>query len=63
VIIAGSVTNEEARKLYPEGWEEPKPYLRIVPQPVRDGVRGKTAKRALNGPTDGVSSGTVPFTF
>jgi len=26
-------------------------------------VRGKTAKRALNGPTDGVSSGTVPFTF
>jgi len=57
------VSNEEARKLYPEGWEEPKPYLRIVPQPVRDGVRGKTAKRALNGPTDGVSSGTVPFTF
>jgi alkyl hydroperoxide reductase subunit AhpC len=35
VIIAGSVTAEEARKLYPNGWKEPKPYLRIVPQPGR----------------------------
>jgi thioredoxin-dependent peroxiredoxin len=34
VIIAGSVTNEEAKKIYPEGWKEPKPYLRIVPQPT-----------------------------
>jgi thioredoxin-dependent peroxiredoxin len=33
VVIAGSVTNEEARTLYPDGWKEPKPYLRIVPQP------------------------------
>lgn len=33
VIIAGSVTNEEAKTIYPDGWEEPKPYLRIVPQP------------------------------
>jgi thioredoxin-dependent peroxiredoxin len=33
VIIAGSVSNEEAAKLYPEGWKAPKPYLRIVPQP------------------------------
>ncbi len=33
VVIAGSVTNEEAKKIYPEGWKEPKPYLRIVPQP------------------------------
>lgn len=33
VIIAGSVGNEEARRIYPDGWEEPKPYLRIVPQP------------------------------
>lgn len=33
VIIAGSVTNDEARTIYPDGWEEPKPYLRIVPQP------------------------------
>jgi alkyl hydroperoxide reductase subunit AhpC len=33
VIIAGSVSNEEARQIYPEGWAEPKPYIRIVPQP------------------------------
>ncbi|HEY0106349.1 MAG TPA: peroxiredoxin [Rhizomicrobium sp.] len=33
VIIAGSVSNEEAQKLYPGGWKAPKPYLRIVPQP------------------------------
>ena len=33
VIIAGSVTNEEAQKIYPKGWKEPKPYIRIVPQP------------------------------
>jgi thioredoxin-dependent peroxiredoxin len=33
VIIAGSVSNEEARTIYPDGWKEPKPYLRIVPQP------------------------------
>jgi thioredoxin-dependent peroxiredoxin len=34
VIIAGSVTNDEAQRLYPGGWRAPKPYLRIVPQPV-----------------------------
>jgi alkyl hydroperoxide reductase subunit AhpC len=34
VIIAGSVSNEEAEKLYPGGWKQPKPYIRIVPQPV-----------------------------
>jgi alkyl hydroperoxide reductase subunit AhpC len=33
VIIAGSVSNDEAREKYPDGWEEPKPYIRIVPQP------------------------------
>jgi alkyl hydroperoxide reductase subunit AhpC len=33
VIIAGSVTDEEAKKLYPDGWKAPKPYLRIVKQP------------------------------
>jgi alkyl hydroperoxide reductase subunit AhpC len=33
VIIAGSVTNEEAKTIYPDGWKEPKPYIRIVPQP------------------------------
>ena len=34
VIIAGSVSNDEAKEIYPDGWEEPKPYIRIVPQPV-----------------------------
>lgn len=33
VIIAGSVTDEQARALYPQGWDAPAPYLRIVPQP------------------------------
>jgi alkyl hydroperoxide reductase subunit AhpC len=33
VIIAGSVSDEEAKKVYPQGWKTPLPYLRIVPQP------------------------------
>jgi alkyl hydroperoxide reductase subunit AhpC len=33
VIIAGSVSNDEARETYPDGWEEPRPYIRLVPQP------------------------------
>ena len=33
VIIVGSVTDDEAKKIYPQGWKAPKPYLRIVPQP------------------------------
>ena len=33
VIIVGSVSDEEAKKTYPEGWKAPKPYIRIVPQP------------------------------
>jgi thioredoxin-dependent peroxiredoxin len=33
VIIAGSVSDDEARQTYPEGWEAPRPYIRIVPQP------------------------------
>jgi len=33
VIIAGSVSNDDAKKTYPQGWKEPKPYIRIVPQP------------------------------
>jgi alkyl hydroperoxide reductase subunit AhpC len=33
VIIAGSVSDDDARKIYPKGWKAPKPYLRIVPQP------------------------------
>jgi alkyl hydroperoxide reductase subunit AhpC len=33
VIIAGSVSDDEAKKQYPGGWKAPKPYLRYVPQP------------------------------
>ena len=33
VIIAGSVSDEEAKKIYPEGWKAPRPYLRVVAQP------------------------------
>ena len=34
VIIAGSVSDEDAKKQYPAGWQAPRPYIRIVPQPV-----------------------------
>ena len=34
VIIAGSVSDEEAKKTYPQGWKAPKPYIRIVHQPA-----------------------------
>ncbi len=33
VIIAGSVSDEDAKKAYPDGWDSPKPYIRVVPQP------------------------------
>ena len=33
VIIAGSVSDDEAKETYPDGWQTPKPYIRIVPQP------------------------------
>ncbi len=33
VIISGSVSDDEAKETYPDGWESPKPYIRIVPQP------------------------------
>jgi alkyl hydroperoxide reductase subunit AhpC len=33
VIIAGSVTDDEAKKIYPQGWKAPRPYIRIVPAP------------------------------
>jgi thioredoxin-dependent peroxiredoxin len=34
VIIAGSVSDDQAREIYPDGWEAPRPYIRIVPQPT-----------------------------
>lgn len=33
VILTSAITNEKAKELYPNGWKEPKPYIRIVPQP------------------------------
>jgi len=33
VIIAGAVTDDDAKKLFPQGWKSPKPYIRVVPQP------------------------------
>ena len=35
VIISGTVSNEQARERYPDGWEEPRPYIRIVPAPTK----------------------------
>jgi len=35
VIISGSVKEDEAKELWPEGWESPKPYIRIVPEPSK----------------------------
>jgi alkyl hydroperoxide reductase subunit AhpC len=35
VIIGGPVTDDEAKELFPDGWDAPKPYLRYVPQPGR----------------------------
>jgi len=34
VIIAGSVSDDDARKIYPQGWKAPKSYIRVVPQPA-----------------------------
>ncbi len=34
VIIAGSVSDDEAKETYPDGWESPRPYIRIVEQPT-----------------------------
>jgi thioredoxin-dependent peroxiredoxin len=34
VIIAGSVSDDEAKEIYPDGWESPRPYIRIVKQPA-----------------------------
>ena len=33
VIIAGSVSDDDAKKTYPDGWKAPRPYIRIVPAP------------------------------
>jgi alkyl hydroperoxide reductase subunit AhpC len=33
VILTGAVTDEQAKERYPDGWETPKPWMRIVPAP------------------------------
>jgi alkyl hydroperoxide reductase subunit AhpC len=35
VIIAGSVSDEQAKEMFPDGWESPRPYIRMVPDPTR----------------------------
>jgi alkyl hydroperoxide reductase subunit AhpC len=40
VIISGNVSDEEARKKFPEGWKAPRPYIRIVPQPKEKAAGG-----------------------
>jgi alkyl hydroperoxide reductase subunit AhpC len=46
VIIAGSVSDEDAKKTYPQGWRAPRPYIRIVPQP---GARKSTVRYKKDG--------------
>jgi len=40
VIISGSVSDDEARKKYPDGWKAPRPYIRIIPQPKEKTASG-----------------------
>jgi alkyl hydroperoxide reductase subunit AhpC len=35
VVIAGSVSDEQAKEIWPDGWQSPKPYIRVVPDPVK----------------------------
>jgi thioredoxin-dependent peroxiredoxin len=35
VVIAGSVSDDQAREVWPDGWESPRPYIRIVPDPEK----------------------------
>ncbi len=56
VIIAGSVSNDEAKKIYPNGWKEPKPYIRIVPQPGT----ARSAKPTVTYRKEGIALFPVP---
>jgi alkyl hydroperoxide reductase subunit AhpC len=42
VIIAGSVSDDEAKTIYPEGWQSPRPYIRIVPAPETAGAASES---------------------
>ena len=50
VIIAGSVSDDEAKQQYPQGWKAPKPYLRIIPQPKSSSPRLGTKRRGYGMP-------------
>ena len=60
VIIAGSVTDDEAKTIYPQGWKSPKPYIRIVPQPKHDVVIASEAKHHLTGTQEWIASRAHP---
>jgi hypothetical protein len=49
VIIAGSVTDEDARKTYPNGWKSPKPYIRSSPSPAASQDSSRFAKKRARG--------------
>jgi alkyl hydroperoxide reductase subunit AhpC len=34
VIIGGAISDEKAREIWPDGWKQPKPYMRVAPQPA-----------------------------
>ena len=58
VIIAGSVSNDQAKETYPDGWEEPRPYIRIVPQPELAGARRPACREQA--PGDSASESRPP---
>jgi alkyl hydroperoxide reductase subunit AhpC len=53
VIIAGSVSDEDAKKQYPQGWRSPKPYIRFVAQPA-------AARKTVHYKKDGITTFDVP---
>ena len=60
MIIAGSVSDDQAREIYPDGWKSPKPYIRIVPDPHRLGARDAASGVASAAPLAFAVAGTVP---
>ena len=50
VIIVPAVSNEEAKKKFPKGFKEVKPYLRVTPQPNRDAVNPRCRSRVRRSP-------------
>ena len=50
VIIAGSVSDDEAKETYPDGWQTPKPYIRIVPQPQADSYEKESRNEGTSAP-------------